>query len=430
MADKARSLHAGVQEQLDRLATLSPGGDRLGLERITAMLDRLGRPQDRLPPVFHVAGTNGKGSTCAFLRAALEAAGQRVHVFTSPHLVRFNERIRLAGTLIDDERLAALLREVLDSSEDIEPSFFEVTAAAAMLAFARTDADATILEVGMGGRLDATNVVEQPLVCGIAALGIDHQQWLGSTLPQIGGEKAGIAKRGVPVITQAYDRAVAERIAQVAEERGAFRLPRGPGWEAQLIGDRLHYRDRQGSLDLPRPLLPGRHQAENAALAVAMLRHQEQLAVPARALAAAMSTAEWPARFQRLQPGPLIGDSEVWLDGGHNGDAARALADTVREVIGRPVQLIAGSLRTKDPRGLLEPFRGIAATVATVPVPDQDCFSPEELATIARGLGLSTGSFASVVDALAALPAGEPVLIAGSLYLAGEVLRLNDQAPA
>src|SRR4051812_49469999 len=208
MADFARSTHPDVQAQLDRLAKLSPAGDRLGLERIDALLDRLGRPQDALPPVFHVAGTNGKGSTCAFLRAALEAAGYKVHAFTSPHLIRFNERIRVAGQLIDDEALAALLGEVLDVSEAIEPSFFEVATAVALLAFARTPADACILEVGLGGRLDATNVIERPLVTGIASLALDHQQFLGSGLTDIAGEKAAVAKRGVPLVTQLYPPAV------------------------------------------------------------------------------------------------------------------------------------------------------------------------------------------------------------------------------
>src|SRR6187551_158650 len=196
MADFARSDSAAVQAQLDRLATLSPGGDRLGLDRISRLLERLGRPQDRLPPVLHGAGTNGKGSTCAFLRSILEAAGHSVHAFTSPHLVRFNERIRIAGKLIDDALLAALLKEVLDASQGIDPSFFEATTAVAFLAFAQTAADACIVEVGLGGRLDATNIIESPLVCGIAGLGIDHSQWLGRTVSDIAMEKASIAKRG------------------------------------------------------------------------------------------------------------------------------------------------------------------------------------------------------------------------------------------
>src|SRR5438270_12367677 len=230
--DFARSTHPDVQAQLDRLALLSPAGDRLGLERIAAMLDRLGRPQDQLPPVLHVAGTNGKGSTCAFLRAALEAAGHKVHLCTSPHLVRFNERIRIAGRLVADDELAALLTVVLDVSTGVEPSFFEVATAAALLAFARAPADACILEVGLGGRLDATNVIEAPLMCGITSLALDHQHFLGNRLPDIATEKAGIAKAGVPLVTQLYPPAIGVRIGEIVHERGATWLPRGRGWDA------------------------------------------------------------------------------------------------------------------------------------------------------------------------------------------------------
>src|SRR5689334_2834454 len=266
MADFARSTDPRVQEQLDRLSKLSPAGDRLGLDRIRELLERLGRPQDKLPPVLHVAGTNGKGSTVAFLRAALEASGHEVHAFTSPHLVRFNERIRVAGRLIDDDDLAALLTEVLNASAGIEPSFFEVATAAAILAFARTPADACILEVGLGGRLDATNVVEQPLVTGIANLALDHQQFLGNGLTDIAAEKAGIAKRGVPLVTQLYAPAVARRVQAVADARCAHWLPRAGAWEAIVRHGRLEYRDQHGRLELPQPRLPGRHQAMNAAL--------------------------------------------------------------------------------------------------------------------------------------------------------------------
>ena len=426
MADGARSDHPGVQAQLDRLAALSPGGDRLGLERILALLHRLGRPQDDLPPVFHVAGTNGKGSTCAFLRAGLEAAGHRVHVFTSPHLVRYNERIRLAGTLIGDEELTALLAEVLDASGGIEPSFFEVTAAAAFLAFARTPADAVVLEVGMGGRLDATNVIERPLVTGIASLGLDHQQWLGPSLPMIAGEKAGIAKAGVPLVTLHYEHAVADRIGQVASERRAPWFPRSSDWDALSERDGLHYRDRRGELLLPLPRLPGAHQSLNAGLAVAMLRHQDRLAVGERALRAAMGWVQWPARLQKLGRGPLVGAREVWLDGGHNAAAAQALAKAMRPHA--PFGLVIGCLRTKDPRGLLEPFRPLSSEVLAVAVPEQDCFAPAELAGIARELGMTARVFATVSEALAGAD-DRPVLIAGSLYLAGEVLRLNDEVP-
>src|SRR6478672_2237062 len=291
MADFARSAHPGIQAQLDRLSKTSPVGDRLGLERIAVLLDRLRRPQDRLPPVLHVAGTNGKGSTVAFLRAALEASGHSVHAFTSPHLVRFNERIRIAGRLINDQVLADLLAEILDAGTGIEPSFFEVATAAAILAFARTPADACILEVGLGGRLDATNVVERPLVCGIANLALDHQQFLGDGLADIAGEKAAIAKPGVPLVTQLYPPPIAHRVADVAKERCAPVLARGTAWNASVSNGRIAYTDEQGGLDLPVPRLPGAHQAMNAALAVAMLRHQDRFHVPLTALETAISSA-------------------------------------------------------------------------------------------------------------------------------------------
>ncbi len=430
MADGARSDHPGVQAQLDRLAALSPGGDRLGLERITALLDRLGRPQDRLPPTFHVAGTNGKGSTCAFLRTALEAAGHRVHVFTSPHLVRFNERIRLAGRLIDDDQLAGLLAEVLDASHDIEPSFFEVTAAAAFLAFARVPADALVLEVGMGGRLDATNVIDRPLVTGIAALGFDHQQWLGGTLPGIAAEKAAIAKPGVPLVTLAYPPDVSARIAEVAASAGAPVAAEGRAWDVWPHPDHLHYRDRQGDVRLPLPALPGAHQIDNAGLAIAMLRHQSALEVSEGALAAAMTDTSWPARLQKLGAGPLIGSREAWLDGGHNPQAAEALAETIATLVTGPLHLVTGVLTTKDARGLLAPFRNVAAQVHAVGFNHELAMSPQDLAATAQDLGLVASAHPSVRQALSAIPAEAPVLIAGSLYLAGEVLALNDESPS
>lgn len=430
MADGARSDHPGVQAQLDRLATLSPGADRLGLDRITRLLDRLGRPQDCLPPVFHVAGTNGKGSTCAFLRSALEAAGHRVHVFTSPHLVRFNERIRLGGKLIDDDLLAALLSEVLDASSGIEPSFFEVTTAAAFLAFSRTPADALVLEVGMGGRLDATNMIGRPLVTGIAALGFDHQQWLGRTLAEIAGEKAGIAKPGVPLVTLAYPKEAQDRVAEIAAKVGLPLLTEGRDWHVEASGTGLLLRDEAGELHLPLPALPGPHQVQNAGLAVAMLRRQVALAITDQALAVAMTTTRWPARLQRLRPGPLTGTREVWLDGGHNPQAAEALARTMRSLVrGRPLHLIAGVLSTKDAAGLLAPFRGLAAKVSTVPFDHPLSIGPEALAATARDLGLPATPFPDVGSALDGVPEDAVTLIAGSLYLAGEVLRLNDEIP-
>jgi dihydrofolate synthase/folylpolyglutamate synthase len=435
MADFARSAHAGVQAQLDRLSKLSPAGDRLGLERICELLDRLGRPQDRLPPVFHVAGTNGKGSTCAFLRAALEAAGYTVHSFTSPHLVRFNERIRIAGRLTDDEGLAALLAEAIDAGGGIEPSFFEVATAVALLAFARIPADACILEVGLGGRLDATNVVERPVMTGIASLGLDHQQFLGRRLTGIAEEKAGIAKPGVPLVTLLYPPAIASRIWEVAREKGALWLPKGKSWDAAVRRGKLHYRDETGARELPLPHLPGKHQALNAALAVAMLRHQQALEIPDRALRQAMSRVDWPARMQRLADGPLTrllpGGSELWLDGGHNPSAARTIAELVQLRLGEdlPLVLVFASLGTKDPKGTLSPFRGLVDQVLTVPIPGHDHRDPHELANLARLLGFRAKACDGVAAALAAISVPARVLIFGSLYLAGQVLEANDEIP-
>ncbi|HEX8225920.1 MAG TPA: bifunctional folylpolyglutamate synthase/dihydrofolate synthase [Allosphingosinicella sp.] len=439
--DRAVSDHPEVQRQLDRLAALSPGADILGLERISALLSRLGNPERRLPPVFHVAGTNGKGSTCAFLRAAVEAAGLSAHVYTSPHLVRFNERIRLAGRLIEDEALAALLAEALDAAGGMEISFFEATTAAAFLAFERTPADACIVEVGLGGRLDATNVVPAPAVCGIAQLGLDHQQFLGDRIEGIAAEKAGIAKPGVPLITQLYPDRLAERVGEAAAAAGATWLPRGGRWDFAAVRQKLEYRDEAGRLELPLPRLHGAHQAMNAALAVAMLRHQQAVPVPEAALRAAMGWADWPARLQRLGPGPLAArlpaGSELWLDGGHNPAAARAVADFFRAHVpgGRPFHIVLGLLANKDSPGVLKPFANRAATLHAVPVPGHPHHPPAELAAAARGGGLAPMTAADVPAALGWIARHADrerppiVLVMGSLYLAGEVLRANGQAP-
>jgi dihydrofolate synthase/folylpolyglutamate synthase len=439
--DHAHSSDPAVQRQLDRLATLSPGRDTLGLERIAILLERLGNPETRLPPVFHVAGTNGKGSVCAYLRAAIEAAGFSAHVYTSPHLVRFNERIRIAGELIADAELAALLEEVLDIAEDVDPSFFEVTTAAAFLAFSRAEADACVIEVGLGGRLDATNVISAPAVCGIAQLGLDHQAFLGDRIEDIAAEKAGIAKPGVPLITMHYPATLADRIGETAAKAGALWLPKGGGWDAATYQKKLHYRDAQGKLDLPMPRLPGAHQAMNAGLAVAMLRHQQAIHVPPAAMRAALGWAEWPARLQRLGEGPLLDrlprGSELWLDGGHNPAAARAIADFFRGHIAaaRPFHIILGLLENKDPIGVLKPFSGRTATVHAVPVPGHAHHRPTQLAAAARASGLVGMAAAAPPDALDWIArhadrANPPVvLIAGSLYLAGEMLALNETPP-
>lgn len=439
--DHAVSSNPAVQRQLDRLASLSPGADILGLERISALLARLGNPERRLPPVFHVAGTNGKGSTCAFLRAAIEAAGLSAHVYTSPHLVRFNERIRLAGHLIEDDPLAALLEEILDSARDMEISFFEATTAAAFLAFSRQKADACIVEVGLGGRLDATNVVPAPIVCGIAQLGLDHQQFLGSRIEDIAAEKAGIAKNRVPLVTLAYPERPAERIGEAAAAAGAVWMPRGDRWDAIVYRRKLHYRDARGKLQLPLPRLQGAHQAMNAALAVAMLRAQRTVNVPEPALRAAIGWADWPARLQRLSPGPLAEilppGSELWLDGGHNPAAARAVADFFRGHVpsDRPFHIILGLLANKDRAGVLKPFANRAATLHAVPVPGHPHHAPADLVIAARGAGLTSMAAENVEASLGWIARHAdrerpPVaLILGSLYLAGEVLRSNGQIP-
>lgn len=433
MKDFATSTSPAVQAQLDRLAALSLPQGRLGLETMHALLARLGDPHLALPPVFHVAGTNGKGSTCAFLRAMLEAQGYCIHSTTSPHLVRYNERVRVAGNLIEDDRLAELLAEVLDKSAGLAPSFFEVTIAASFLEFARVPADACVVEVGLGGRLDATNVVPRPAVCGIAALGIDHERFLlapeegvpTDPLARIAFEKAGIAKPGVPLVTLDYPAPMRDAIAEVAAKVGAPLACMDDAWAVADLGQFMFYGDhthQDGAdvLHLPFPALPGSHQMVNAGLAIAMLRQQDVLAVSSGAIAAGLKTARWPARLQRLAPGPLTGRRKIWLDGGHNRSAGDALA---AHFAGQRLHLVIGMIEGKDPAALTAPLADAIASLTVVPVPMHDhhpasAFGPDAL------------SAPDVPTALAALPDdGLPVLVAGSLYLAGEVLRLNGELP-
>jgi dihydrofolate synthase / folylpolyglutamate synthase len=419
LADHARSDDPAVQAQLDRFAQLSPGRDILGLERIVALLATLGNPQERLPPVFHVAGTNGKGSTCAFLRAILEAAGKTVHVYTSPHLVRFNERIRVAGKLIDDENLAPLLSEVLNRAEAyaIGPSFFEATTAAALLAFSRTPADYCVIEVGLGGRLDATNVVT-PIVCGIAQVGIDHQAFLGDTLVEIAGEKAGIAKAGVPLVCLSQPAEALTRIEAVAAEAGAQLLLEGREWQ---IDKTLA------------PSMAGAHQLRNANLAAqmctALLRKKEPrlkegsqspgLLPTQEHIALGIKAATWPARLQKLSPGPLTGAKQIWIDGAHNPAAAAVLAT---ELAANPRHLILGILANKDAAGIIAPLAVHALNLTFVAVPNHDSHDPDALAARWGGRAAAT-----LVEALVGIDGN--ILIVGSLYLAGEALRLNGELP-
>lgn len=429
--DFAISENAAVQAQLDRLGQLSVPQGRLGLETIRTLLARLGNPQRSLPPVFHVAGTNGKGSTCTYLRYILEAQGLTVHTATKPHLVRYNERIRVAGTLISDDLLAALLREALDAGEDLAPSFFEVTTAAQFLAFARVPAQACVIETGLGGRFDATNVFERPVACGIATLGIDHEAFLlipeqgvpQEPLARIAFEKACIAKPGVPLVTQAYPDLAAQAVAHTALERGAKLIRRGQEWHAE-VGATIAYRDAHGALDLPLPALPGVHQADNVALAVAMLRHQDTILVSPAAMAAGIVAARWPARLQRLAPGPLTGTRTVWLDGGHNPDAGAAIARHLADK--PPVHVVIGMLANKDPGAILGPLGSRALSVTIVPAPGHAAHSPDAFAPYSA---VPVSSAPDVAAALAALPATGDVLITGSLYLAGDVLRRNNEIP-
>ena len=434
MKDFAVSDNPRVQAQLDRLGELTLPSGRLGLEVIHALLARLGNPHRSLPPVFHVAGTNGKGSTCAYLRAMLEAEGYTVHAATKPHLVRYNERIRVAGELITDDLLADLLKEVLDKGEDLSPSFFEVTTAATFLAFHRIPADVCVIEVGLGGRFDATNVLDGQAACGIATLGIDHEAFLlvpEAGVPQapmcrIAFEKAGIARLGVPLVTQNYPPAVTKTVIDHAMKVGARTAIRDLDWFAD-VGESIAYRDRHGELDLPLPSLAGKHQADNAALAMAMLRHQTQVAVSPEAMAEGIRAARWPARLQLLGAGPLTalaGSRKVWLDGGHNVDAGLAIARHFAKA--PPFHLITGMLSSKDPAAIVAPLKGSLQSLSVVPAPGHEAHTPEE---IARHADLPVLSFPDVEAALKALPSEGDVLIAGSLYLAGEVLRLNREFP-
>ncbi len=433
MRDFATSDAPAVQAQLDRLAALSLPQGRFGLQTIRELLARLGDPHKQLPPVFHVAGTNGKGSTCAYLRAMLEAEGYSVHAATKPHLVRYNERIRVAGKLIADDLLADLLKEVLDLGKDLTPSFFEVTTAATFLAFHRVPADVCVIEVGLGGRFDATNVLDGQAACGIATLGIDHKEFLlvpeegvpQKPLCRIAFEKAGIARPGVPLVTQAYPAEVTKTVIELAMTAGAKPAIRDLDWFAD-IGARIAYRDAWCGLDLPLPALAGTHQADNAALAVAMLRHQSHVQVSPGAMAAGIRNARWPARLQLLGPGALkdlVPGRKVWLDGGHNADAGQAIA---RFFGSTAVHLIIGMLATKAPSAIVAPLAEQLLSLSVVPAPGHDAHRPEDFAPFST---LPVRSFADVPAALAAVPQAGDVLIAGSLYLAGEVLRLNQEFP-
>lgn len=415
---------------LERVNALHPKVIDLSLDRIERLLAALGHPERRLPPVIHVAGTNGKGSVTAMLRAGLESTGARVHVYTSPHLARFHERIRLAGALIDEDRLVATLERCEAANGGAPITFFEITTAAAMLAMAEEPAEWTLLEVGLGGRLDATNVVERPRLSVITPVSIDHQQYLGETLAEIAGEKAGILKAGVLGIVGRQEDAALAVIEAQAARRVAPLMVAGQDWDIWEEHGRVAFQDAGGLLDLPHPVLIGAHQVENAGIAVAALR---ALGMDEAACAAALTRASWPARMQRLRRGPLVeaaGGAEVWLDGGHNAAAGVALAEALTRLPARPLNIVCGMLRTKDATGFLRPLAPLAGSLTAVSIPGEAAtLAAEETVAAARGAGFADAAAAPDVGAaVAAIVARQPdcrILICGSLYLAGRVLREN-----
>lgn len=419
----------GSDAILERMMALHPKIIDLTLDRMWRLLDALGNPQNNLPPVIHIAGTNGKGSTQAMIRAGLEAAGHRVHAYTSPHLARFHERIRLAGHLISEPDLTAYLDECYAANAGADITYFEITTCAALLAFARTDADYTLLEVGLGGRLDATNVIPAPELTIITPVSMDHEAFLGDTLAKIAAEKAGIIKRGVTCIVGPQEEAGLDVIESQAARLGAPILAYGQHWHAAPERDGMIYQDETGLLDLPRPVLPGHHQIQNAGMALAALRH---LGCDAVACEAAVTQAQWPARMQRLRSGPLVDraqGAELWLDGGHNPAAGAALADVLRGLPERPTHLICGMLNTKDARGYLAPLADVVTSLRAISIPGEANTLPAgKTADAARDVGMIALEAEDVDTALDAILNRDPaarILICGSLYLAGAVLRAN-----
>ena len=430
-----------------RLSALHPKRIDLSLDRMHRLLERLDHPEGLLPPVIHVAGTNGKGSTIAYLRAILEAAGLRVHVYTSPYLVRINECYRIGesggGQLVSD----AELRQVLEHCEQVnqgEPiTIFEIETAAAFCLFAQHEADVVLLETGLGGRLDATNVIDRPIATVLAPVSMDHTEFLGNSLSAIAGEKAAIIKRHTPVTCAEQ---VPEAMTVIEAQAGRMRAPlhaSGQQWHVSVERGRLVYQDERGLMDLAAPKLFGRHQFDNAGLAIATLRAIDTFKIGISAFEAGIVNAEWPARMQRLSAGALVDQGpkacEIWLDGGHNAEggrvAAAALGD-LEERVSRPLVVIAGMLANKDAGAFLANFAGLTRHIIAVPIPGRDnAMPPERLADAARALGMRVENAASVEAALHALSrlayeVPPRILITGSLYLAGHVLAVNGTPPA
>lgn len=414
---------------LARMMALHPKIIDLTLDRMWRLLAELDNPQEKLAPVVHLAGTNGKGSTQAMIRAGLEGRGDKVHAYTSPHLARFHERIRLAGELIDETHLAAVLDECWEANDRQNITYFEITTCAAILAFSRTPADYTLLEVGLGGRLDATNVITAPELTVITPVSKDHEQFLGETVVEIAAEKAGIIKRGVPCVVGPQSAEAMDVIERTAMRLGAPLIACGQHWHVSEERGRLVFQDESGLLDLPLPALAGAHQVQNAGAALAALRH---LGADEAACEAAMTNVSWPARMQRLKSGPLVeaaARAEVWLDGGHNAAAGKALADVISTLPQRPTHLICGMLNTKDILGYLTPLAQVTESLTAVSIPGESNTLPaSQTALSAAQAGMSATESASFMDALQDIVSKSPdsrILICGSLYLAGAVLREN-----
>lgn len=419
---------------LARLMTLHPKVIDLSLDRIERLLDDLGRPQDRLPPVVHIAGTNGKGSVAAFMRAALESAGYKVHAYTSPHLVRFHERIRLAGELIAEPALSACLERCEEVNGGAPITYFEITTAAAFLTFAESPADILLLECGLGGRLDATNLVTRPLVTVITPVSIDHQHFLGETLREIAGEKAAIQKPGVPSVIGPQPPEAAVVIDAVAARTGTPTFRFGRSFSVETAANGLVYSAGGRRLMLPFPVLPGAHQIDNAAVAIAALERLKGFTITELDMANGLLRASWPARLQRLRTGPLAGllpdGWELWLDGGHNAAAGEALAAHAAAWNDRPLLVVCGMLNSKQADRFLEAFANVATSARTVTIPGEgNAYSAEELAGIAGRAGLKAVPAGDLAKAIASIVAERDtparILICGSLYLAGRVLAEN-----
>ena len=420
---------------MERLTKLHPKLIDLSLGRVERLLDRLDNPQQKLPPVIHVAGTNGKGSVLAFLRAFLEAANYRVHAHTSPHLVRFNERIRLAGHLIEEDALSALLEECEVANGGAPITYFEITTVAALLAFARTPADIVLLETGLGGRLDATNVIDEPALTVITPISLDHQQFLGDTLAEIAGEKAGILKPCVPVICATQEAAARDVITAQASTLNSELIYEGRNWHMRAEPDDFIFETRGGKQKFPRPALAGDHQLNNAAQAIACARRLENFIVSDDAIRAGLRNVEWPARLQRLRTGLLVdilpGDWELWLDGGHNIAAAEMIAAEAKTLwADAPLYLVFGMLNSKQPGEFLSVLAPSVSEVRTVAIPGEAAtLIADEAAAAAKGVGIKSSSANNVEEAVKSLveigPASARILICGSLYLAGTVLADN-----